>query len=84
VAGAARRVAGSPTGWRWRTRWRPLLTAIGAAAADPAHGYQRFGDTIDELAGKLTVHLAHEESGEEWGPRYAALNIWNAVGEPAA
>jgi hypothetical protein len=74
---------GSPTGWRWRTRWRPLLTAMGAAAADPAHGYQRFGDTIDELAGKLTVRLAHEESGEEWGPRYAALNTWNAVGEPA-
>ena len=67
MAGAARRVAGSPTGGAGGS-WRPLLTAIGGAAADPAHGYQRFGDTIDELAGKLTVHLAHEESGEEWGP----------------
>lgn len=28
----------------------------------PDYGYQRFGDIIDELAGKLTAHLAHEES----------------------
>jgi hypothetical protein len=40
----------------------PLLTAIDAAAADPDHGYQRFGDIVDELAAKLTAHLAHEET----------------------
>lgn len=40
----------------------PLLTAIDAAAADPAYGYQRFGDITDELAARLTAHLAHEES----------------------
>jgi hypothetical protein len=40
----------------------PLLVAIDAAAADPDYGYQRFGDIVDELAGKLTAHLAHEES----------------------
>ena len=40
----------------------PLLTAIDAAAADPDHGHQRFGDIIDELVGKLTWHLTHEES----------------------
>jgi hypothetical protein len=40
----------------------PLLTAIDAAAADPDYGYQRFGDIIDELATKLTAHLAHEET----------------------
>ena len=40
----------------------PLLNAIDAAAADPDYGYQRFGDIIDELAAKLTGHLAHEES----------------------
>jgi len=40
----------------------PLLTAIDAAAADPDSGYQRFGDVVDELATKLTAHLAHEES----------------------
>ena len=40
----------------------PLLTAIDAAAADPDYGYQRFVDIIDELAGKLTGHLTHEES----------------------
>src|SRR3984893_18321591 len=40
----------------------PLLIAIDAAAADPDYGYQRFGDVIDELAAKLTAHLAHEES----------------------
>ena len=123
----------------------PLLRAIDAAAADPAYGYQRFGDIVDELATKLTGHLDHEESDglrlidasltpgewqhfaqvhterirgdaatympwllngaspqtldavlskfppplltayrEQWGPRYAALSIWNAVGEPAA
>src|SRR6266704_5883586 len=40
----------------------PLLTAIDAAAADPAYGHQRFGDIIDELVTKLTAHLAHEEA----------------------
>src|SRR5262249_13507106 len=40
----------------------PLLAAIDAAAADPDYGYQRFGDTIDELSAKLTAHLAHEEA----------------------
>ncbi len=40
----------------------PLLTAIDAAAADPGYGYQRFGDIVDELATKLTAHLAHEET----------------------
>ena len=40
----------------------PLLTAIDAAAADPEYGYQRFGDIVDELATKLTAHLAHEET----------------------
>lgn len=40
----------------------PLLEAIDAAAADPDYGYQRFGDIIDELATKLTAHLAHEET----------------------
>ncbi len=123
----------------------PLLTAIDAAAADPAAGYQRFGDIVDELVTKLTAHLAHEESDglalidasltpaewqhfaqvhterirgdapmympwllndaspqtldailskfppplltafrEQWGPRYAALNIWTAAREPAS
>ncbi len=124
----------------------PLLRAIDAAAADPAYGYQRFGDIVDELTTKLTGHLSHEESDglalidasltpgewlhfaqvhterirgdaamympwllngaspqtldavlskfppplltafrEEWGPRYAALDIWGAAGkEPAA
>ena len=118
----------------------PLLTAIDAAAADPDYGYQRFGDMIDELAAKLTAHLAHEETDglalidvsltpqewqhfaevqterlrddaatympwllndarpqvlgailakfpppllaayrEQWGPRYATLNVWNAT-----
>jgi len=40
----------------------PLLTAIDAAAADPDYGYQRLGDITDELAVKLTAHLAHEET----------------------
>src|SRR2546421_538411 len=40
----------------------PLLAAVDAAAADPAHGHQRFGDIVDELAGQLTAHLTHEES----------------------
>jgi hypothetical protein len=40
----------------------PLLEAIDAAAADPDYGHQRFGDIIDELATKLTAHLAHEET----------------------
>jgi hypothetical protein len=123
----------------------PLLAAIDAAAADPAYGYQRFGDIIDELVTKLTAHLAHEESDglplidasltpgewqhfaqvhterlrsdapmympwllseaspqtvdailskfppplltafrEQWGPRYATLDIWDAVGKPAS
>jgi Hemerythrin HHE cation binding domain len=123
----------------------PLLEAIDAAAADPGYGYQRFGDIVDELAAKLTGHLAHEESDglplidasltpaewqhfaqvhterirgdaatympwllngaspqmlnavlgkfpppllaayrEEWGPRYAAMTIWPAVGKPSA
>jgi hypothetical protein len=55
----------------------PLLEAIDAAAADPDYGHQRFGDIVDELAGKLTAHLTHEEtdglplidaslSAEEW------------------
>ena len=66
----------------------PLLTAIDAAAADPDYGYQRFGDIVDELATKLSAHLSHEETDglplidtslteQEWGPRYAALDIWN-------
>jgi hypothetical protein len=123
----------------------PLLTAIDTAAADQAYGYQGLGDLIDELAGKLTAHLAHEESDglalidasltqaewqhfsqvhterirgdapmympwllneaspqtldailgkfppplltafrEQWGPGYAALDVWNAAGQPAA
>jgi iron-sulfur cluster repair protein YtfE (RIC family) len=117
----------------------PLLTAIDAAASDPDYGYQRLGDIVDELATKLTAHLAHEETDglplidasltelqwqrfaqvhterirgdaalympwllngasperldevlgkfppplltafrDEWGPRYAALDVWNA------
>jgi hypothetical protein len=40
----------------------PLLTAVDSAAADPDYGYQRFGDIVDELATKLTAHLAHEET----------------------
>jgi hypothetical protein len=40
----------------------PLLTAIDAAAADPDHGHQRFGDITDELVTKLTAHLTHEET----------------------
>ena len=40
----------------------PLLTAIDAAAADPDYGYQRLGNIVDELATKLTAHLAHEET----------------------
>lgn len=123
----------------------PLLTAIDAAAADPDHGYQRFGDIVDELSTKLNGHLAHEESDglalidvsltpqewqhfaqvhgerlradapmympwllngaspqsldavlskfppplltayrEQWAPTYAALDVWNATGDPAA
>ena len=119
----------------------PLLAAIDAAAADPDYGYQRFGDIVDELATKLTAHLAHEETDglplidasltelqwqhfaqvhterirgdaslympwllygaspqmldailgkfpppllaafrEEWGPRYAGLDVWNTAG----
>ncbi len=123
----------------------PLLEAIDAAAADQDYGYQRFGDIIDELAGKLTAHLVHEETDglalidasltpaqwqhfsqvhteriradapmympwllneaspqtldailgkfppplltafrEQWGPDYAALDVWNTAGRPAA
>src|SRR5258708_9447222 len=40
----------------------PLLTAIDEAAADPAYGYQRVGDIIDELVTQLTAPLAHEEA----------------------
>jgi hypothetical protein len=40
----------------------PRLEAADAAAADPDYGHQRFGDIIDELAAKLTAHLAHEET----------------------
>jgi hypothetical protein len=40
----------------------PLLSAIDAAAADPDYGYRRFADIVDELAAKLTGHLAHEET----------------------
>jgi Hemerythrin HHE cation binding domain len=40
----------------------PLLAAVDAAAADPADGYQRFGDIVDELSAKLNTHLAHEEA----------------------
>jgi hypothetical protein len=40
----------------------PLLAAIDAAAADPHHGHQHFGDLIDELSATLTAHLAHEEA----------------------
>jgi hypothetical protein len=40
----------------------PLLAAIDAAVADPDYGYQQFGGVIDELVGKLTAHLAHEET----------------------
>jgi Hemerythrin HHE cation binding domain len=118
----------------------PLLAAIDAAAADQDHGHQRFGDIVDELTGKLSAHLRHEETDglplidasltpaqwqhfaqvhaarigddaptympwllsdasketldavlgkfpphlltayrEQWGPRYAALDIWNAA-----
>jgi Hemerythrin HHE cation binding domain len=123
----------------------PLLTAIDAAAADPDHGYQRFGDIVDELSAKLTGHLTHEEADglalidasltaqqwqhfaqvhterirgdastympwllndanpqtvdailskfplplltayrEQWGPAYAALDVWSATGQPDA
>ncbi|NJP44413.1 hemerythrin domain-containing protein [Streptomyces sp. PRB2-1] len=40
----------------------PLLAAVDAAGADPDHGHERFGDLVDELVGKLTTHLAHEEA----------------------
>jgi hypothetical protein len=50
----------------------PLLTAIDTVAidtvaidtagADPGHGHERFADIVDELASKLTAHLAHEEA----------------------
>src|SRR6266700_3133279 len=126
-------------------RIEPLLTGIDAAAADPAYGYQRFGDIVDELVTTLSGHLVHEETDglplidasltpaqwqhfaqvhtdrlrgdtatylpwllngasqqtldavlgkfpppllkalrEEWGPKYAALNVWPDAGEPAA
>src|SRR5262249_28365784 len=45
----------------------PLLAAIDAAAADPDYGYQRFGDTIEDLSAKLTAHLAPwEPAGLPW------------------
>jgi len=145
VAGQPDRVALADTLEAEHAVIEPLLTAIDAAAADPAYGYQRFGDITDELVTKLTAHLAHEESDglplidasltpqewqhfadvhterirddapmympwllsgaspqtldailgkfpppllaafrEQWGPGYAALNIWNDAGEPAA
>ena len=138
VAGQAERVALADALEAEHAVIEPLLTAIDAAAADPDYGYQRFGDIVDELATKLTAHLAHEEADglplidaslteqewqhfaqvhaerirgdaplympwllngaspqmlgailgkfppplltafrEEWGPRYAALDIWN-------
>jgi hypothetical protein len=40
----------------------PLLAAIDAAAAGPGAGPGPFGDIIDELVGKLSAHLAHEET----------------------
>jgi hypothetical protein len=45
----------------------PLLAAIDTAAidtgrADPGHRHERFADIVDELASKLTTHLAHEEA----------------------
>ena len=40
----------------------PLLAAVDAAGADPHHGHERFGAIVDELVGKLTAHLAHEEA----------------------
>ena len=49
--------------WRQEhTVIEPLLAAIDAAGADPGHGHERFGDIVDELASKLTAHLAHEEA----------------------
>jgi hemerythrin HHE cation binding domain-containing protein len=64
----------------------PLLAAVDAAFADPAH--DRFADVIDALATTLTSHLAHEEAdalpligialtGAEWkavGRRIARSN----------
>jgi Hemerythrin HHE cation binding domain len=40
----------------------PLLAAIDAAAADPDDGHWAIGGTIDELIGKLSGHLRHEET----------------------
>lgn len=40
----------------------PLLEAVDAAGTDADHGHERFGDIVDELAGRLTAHLAHEEA----------------------
>ena len=40
----------------------PLLSAIDAAAADPDDGHQAIGGIIDELIGKLSGHLRHEET----------------------
>ena len=40
----------------------PLLAAIDAAAADPDDGHQAIGGIIDELIGKLSGHLRHEET----------------------
>jgi len=62
VAGQAERVALADALEAEHAVIEPLLTAIDAAAADPDYGYQRFGDIVDELATKLTAHLAHEEA----------------------
>jgi Hemerythrin HHE cation binding domain len=40
----------------------PLLVAIDAAAADPGDGHRAIGGIIDELIGKLSGHLRHEET----------------------
>jgi hypothetical protein len=40
----------------------PLLVAIDAAAADPDDGQRAIGGIIDELIGKLSGHLRHEET----------------------
>src|SRR6478672_11886140 len=62
VAGQPERVALADALEAEHAVTEPLLTAIDAAAADPAYGYQRLGDIVDELATKLTAHLAHEET----------------------
>ena len=39
--------------------------------------------TLDAILGKFPAPLL-TAFREQWGPRYAALDIWNAAGEPAA